>query len=260
MSAQATLEVPRSRAATERRPGMVRLTAVELRKMTNTRSGFWLPLAVAALTLITVLVASFAGHPSAHTTVKIFHASVAPDTFLLPVLGILLLCGEWSQRTTLTTFTLTPSRARVIAAKLAAAIVLSVAALAVALVLSLLAGALLSNAPGGAGSVSLAVVEQSFVLLATAMVMGVGFGAAILVSAPAIVAYLLLPTVWDALAANIHALRTPYRWLDTTNTLGPLSSHALSATQWAHAGTSLALWMALPLAIGWWRIRRSDIA
>ena len=34
----------------------------------------------------------------------------------------------------------------------------------------------------------------------------------------------------------------------------------MSATQWAHAGTSLALWMLLPLLIGTWRITRREIA
>ena len=259
MTATATLDTPRSRTATARRPGTARLTLVELRKMVDTRSGFWLPLAAIAITLITVVIASLVGRASGHTTVRIFHAGLAPDTFLLPVLGILLVCGEWTQRTTLTTFTLVPDRARVMGAKLLASIVLSVGALLVCLVLAELAGALLSNRPGGAGSIPVAVVGQSFLQLGTAMIMGVGFGAAILVSAPAIVAYLLLPTIWTALASNIHALATLDRWLDTSHTLDPLSRHALSATQWAHAGTSLALWMALPLAIGWWRIRRRDI-
>jgi hypothetical protein len=30
-------------------------------------------------------------------------------------------------------------------------------------------------------------------------------------------------------------------------------------TQWAHAGTSLALWMVLPLLLGAWRITRREI-
>jgi hypothetical protein len=34
----------------------------------------------------------------------------------------------------------------------------------------------------------------------------------------------------------------------------------MSGAQWAHAGTSLAIWMLLPLLIGIWRIRRASIA
>lgn len=33
----------------------------------------------------------------------------------------------------------------------------------------------------------------------------------------------------------------------------------MSTTQWAHAGTALALWMLLPLAVGAWRITRREV-
>ena len=39
---------------------------------------------------------------------------------LLPIVGILLVSSEWSQRTALITFTLVPQRMRVMSAKLAA--------------------------------------------------------------------------------------------------------------------------------------------
>ena len=43
------------------------------------------------------------------------------------------------------------------------------------------------------------MIPQAFVFLAAAMVTGVAFGAALLLSAPAIVVYLLLPTAWSVL-------------------------------------------------------------
>ena len=51
MSAVATVEReaeagPRTRVRDDRRPSMARLTKVELRKMFDTRSGFWLPICV----------------------------------------------------------------------------------------------------------------------------------------------------------------------------------------------------------------------
>jgi hypothetical protein len=49
-------------------------------------------------------------------------------------------------------------------------------------------------------------------------------------------------------------------WLDTSRALGPLTDHPLSALEWAHAGTALALWLAVPLAVGLLRISRSDVA
>ena len=55
MSALAT---PITIPAGERRPGFGRLVQVELRKMVDTRSGFWLPIGVAAVTLIDVVISS----------------------------------------------------------------------------------------------------------------------------------------------------------------------------------------------------------
>jgi hypothetical protein len=38
-----------------------------------------------------------------------------------------------------------------------------------------------------------------------------------------------------------------------------MTVEVMSATQWAHAGTSLAIWMVLPLLIGAWRITRREV-
>jgi hypothetical protein len=46
-------------------------------------------------------------------------------------------------------------------------------------------------------------------------------------------------------------------WLDPA--VGPISGEVLSATQWAHVGTALALWMLLPLVVGAWRISRREV-
>ncbi len=242
----------------ERRPGFGRLAAVELRKMTDTRSGLWLMIGVAGVTLVTVIITALVNGGRDSTLTQQFHNAVQPGAFLLPVLGILLVCAEWSQRTTLTTFTLVPDRGRILSAKLAAAIVLAIGAFLVCIVCSVVFAEVLP-APGGAGSISGVVLAQGLLFLAASMVMGVAFGAAILLSAPAIVAYLLLPTVWGALASSIHALTTLDRWLDIGTTLGPLAQRSLNATDWAHAGTTLALWMGVPLLIGWWRFHRRDV-
>ena len=102
------------------------------------------------------------------------------------------------------------------------------------------------------------MIAQSWLFLASGMVMGLAFGAAILVSAPAIVAYLLLPTVWDAVVGNISALAGVARWLDPRQTLGPLTQQTMSATQWAHALATFAVWIGIPIVIGG-RIGRGDL-
>jgi ABC-2 type transport system permease protein len=255
MSALATHTIP----AEERRPAFGRLVGVELRKMVDTRSGFWLPIGVAAITLITVIISSLVHHGHEATLAHLFRNSLMPGSFLLPVLGILLVCGEWTQRTTLATFTLVPNRGRVLGAKLAASLVFSVGAFAVCLACSVLFAELVGNAPGGAGGVSLAILGQGLLFLMTSMLIGVAFGAAILISAPAIVLYLLLPTIWNALAGGIHALESVGNWLALGQTFSDLPQETLSGTQWAQVGTTLALWLAVPLAIGWWRFRTRDV-
>jgi hypothetical protein len=103
------------------------------------------------------------------------------------------------------------------------------------------------------------LIGQSTVYLTTGIVVGVGFGAILLASAPAIVALFVLPIAWTAVASlSFFADAAP--WLDTRLALGPMPEEVMSATQWAHAGTALALWMLLPLLIGTWRITRREIA
>ena len=61
-----------------------------------------------------------------------------PMTILLPVVAILSVTGEWSQRAGLTTFTLVPHRGRVIRAKLVVTLAIGVASMAVALAIGAL--------------------------------------------------------------------------------------------------------------------------
>jgi ABC-2 type transport system permease protein len=144
---------PAPRPVTEdRRPPLARLTAVELRKTVNTRSGFWVLITVAALTLIVGLISvtNHGGHGSTYE--HVFHDASLPSAYLLPVVGILLICGEWTQRTTLTTFALVPVRRRVIFAKVIASMIVSAAALIVTLAVSMLLALAFGRAPEARGA------------------------------------------------------------------------------------------------------------
>jgi ABC-2 type transport system permease protein len=248
-----------ARTDRDRRPELGRLTAVELRKMLDTRSGFWVPVGVALATLAVALVASAHHGGRAATLTHVLHATALPSAFLLPVMGVLLICGEWSQRTALTTFTLVPSRRRVIAAKLGASAIVSTIALAACLLFTFVCVNLFGHHPGGGGSLPLTVIAQAWLYLGAAMAVGLAFGAAILLSAPAIVAYLLLPTIWDAVLGGFSGLSGVARWLDSTQTLAPLTQQPMSATQWAHALATFVVWIGIPIVIGWARIGRGDI-
>lgn len=244
-------------AGTNERPGLGTLVQVELRKTVNTRAGFWLQAAIVAITLVVVIVRSIVGDSADHTFVSILYAGLRPAAFLLPIAGILLVTSEWSQRTGMITFALVPIRSRVMSAKLVASVVVA-AAMLIAVVAIVGAAALVSGVEGTWTDV-VPLIGQSAVYLVGGMVIGVAFGMVLLASAPAIVALLTLPTAWAALASlPVFAGVAP--WLDTSRALGPLLQETLNGTQWARVGTSLAVWMLLPLLIGAWRITRREAA
>jgi hypothetical protein len=202
-----------------------------------------------------VIVRLFVGDAADHTFAAVLTVGLKPAAVLLPVAGILLITSEWSQRTGMITFALVPVRSRVIGAKLAASLVLAVAMLAVSV--AIVAAGVLVASPGVDGTWSdvAPLIGQSAVYLTAGMVTGVAFGMVLLASAPAIVALFALPVAWSAVA-SLSFFTGAAPWLDTRLSLDPLTQDVVTGTQWAHAGTSLALWMLLPLLIGIWRITR----
>ena len=243
-------------AGVHARPRLGRLVAVELRKMVDTRAGFWVQVATVAITVVAVIVRCVVGDAADHTFASVLYVGLQPAAVLLPIVGILIVTSEWSQRTGLITFALVPVRSRVLGAKLIASVVLAGAMLVMSVAVA--AAGVLVAAPGidGTWSDLAPLIGQSTVYVIAAMVTGVAFGAILLASAPAIVANFAVPTVWVALASlPVFAGVAP--WLDPA--LDGMSEEVLSLSQWAHAGTALAVWMLLPLVIGAWRITRREV-
>jgi ABC-2 type transport system permease protein len=239
------------------RPGLARLSLVELRKMVDTRAGFWMLVTSALLMLALVVVTALVGEADDRTLEGFVSAALFPATVLLPVVGILLVTSEWSQRTAMITFALVPQRSRVIAAKIAAGVVLALAAFALALAMGVGGTLAAGSSADDVWSLSPAILGQETVLISTAMIMGIAFGAALLSTPLAIVVYFALPMTFQLLGA-IPRLEGPAGWLDGGRSLAPMTEHAMSATEWARAGTTLAVWMVLPLVIGLWRISRDE--
>jgi len=232
---------------------MTRLTAVELRKATDTRAGFWLQLATAGITLAAVVVLLMVDR-SGTTLADALSVAVQPAGVLLPIVGILLVTSEWSQRTALITFTLVPKRLPVLTAKVVASVLIALAATVAAVAVSVLGTAV----AGEDMTLSAAILGQVVVYTVTAMLTGVALGALLQQSAPAIVASFAAPLAIAALA-SIPQLKGALIWIDQARTLGPLTDDTLSATEWAHVATTLVAWLAIPLAIGAWRLARGEI-
>ena len=237
------------------RAGLPRLSRVELRKMADTRAGFWLLLTIVLMAAGIVAITLIAGNADDQDFSSLFQGALWVVSILLPVLGILAVTSEWSQRTGLTTFALVPERGRVIAAKVIAAVILGLGAV----VACLLAAAIGNVIAGGSWDLTSSLLGNATIFELAGMLGGVAFGLVFMNSALAIVLYYLLPTVWTILGETIHALDKPADWLDTSRTMQPLVDDQMTGQAWAHLGTALAVWLGVVLLIGLWRLRRTEL-
>jgi ABC-2 type transport system permease protein len=114
----ASTAVPhRADAGVPARIPLRRVVAVELRKSFDTRSGLWLLWSIGIAALLTT-GAVIAWAPESELTYGQFTLAIGiPMSVILPVIAVLSVTAEWSQRSGLTTFTLVPHRGRVMLAK-----------------------------------------------------------------------------------------------------------------------------------------------
>jgi ABC-type transport system involved in multi-copper enzyme maturation permease subunit len=239
-----------------------RLLKVELRKTTNTRAGFWLLVAIGVITAAVIAIYLLAAQPQDLTFERFLLVTMTPQGFLLPVMAILAVTAEWSQRTGLVTFTLESSRMRVTAAKLAAVTLLGLAAIALALALAAVGNVLGMSLQDGAGdwNVTGAYLRDFTVLQLAALAQGFAFGLLLMHSAGAIVLYFVVPTVWSMLFILVDWLADIAPWVDLGTAADPiLAGEALSGEDWLHVAVAGTLWVLLPLALGLVRLTRSEV-
>lgn len=244
-----------------------RLARVELRKAWDTRAGFWLLLSTAALTaLVMVIQLSVVVAQDISVTYNDFLTSTNFSiAVLLPILGILLLTSEWSQRTAMVTFSLEPRRPLVIVAKLVVGIGLALAAVAVALVLAVICNALYGPLSGDpvTWDASLAQTGAFVLLQVIGMLTGFAFAALLLSSPAAIVIYMVysfvLPGLFGLGAALIGWFEDLQPWIDFSYAQEPLIDATMTGTDWAHFATSGFIWLVVPLTIGFWRVLRAEV-
>lgn len=244
---------------------MSRIVAVELRKMFDTRSGFWLMIGIGASALIaTAAVVLWA--PDNSITYDSFGAAIGiPMALLLPVMAILSVSSEWSQRSGLTTFTLVPHRGRVIAAKAIVSIAVGLVSIGVALAIGALGNVVGSSLAGVDTVWDISFAQVMTLLLANALNLMIGFMLGVLIrnSPGAIVGYVVysfvLPPLSMLLAANQDWWDRASKWLDFNMAQGPLYDNSMPADGWAHLAVSGAIWLVVPLTIGLLMLRRSEV-
>ncbi|MFG2060395.1 ABC transporter permease [Micromonospora sp. NPDC048871] len=246
--------------ATSRTPSLVRLTGVELRKLVDTRAGRWLLIAIGLVAAVIITLQLAYAPDDQQTFASFFGTSLFPVGVLLPVLGILSITTEWSQRTALTTFALVPRRERVIIAKLVAVLLAALASVLVCLAVAAVA-TLVAEATGGAGIWRLdgMLLVHALVLQVSTALIGVAFGLLLLHTPLAIVAYLVLPIAWSILGALVQPLYRAGEWLDTNRTMEPLFTPEMTGGQWQRLVVSLLLWLVVPLVAGLVRTMRQEV-
>lgn len=242
-----------------------RIVKVELRKMFDTRSGFWLMASILiAGTLATIAVIIFA--PDRNLTYGSFGTAIGvPFAILLPIVAILSVTGEWSQRTGLITFTLLPHRGEVILAKAIAAVLVGVASMIFAFAVGALGNVLGASLNGVSTTWDVSFSDMLLIVLANVLGLLVGFMLGVLIrnSAGAIVAYFVysfvLPGIFAFLASVQDWFQTLQPWVDFNDAQTPLFDGGPTGEQWAQIGTSGLIWFIIPMAIGIWAVLRSEV-
>lgn len=244
---------------------MTRLLDTELRKMFDTRAGFWLVASI-GITAVLASVATMVFAPDSALTYETFSTAIGfPIAVILPMIAILSVTGEWSQRTGLTTFTLVPSRGRVIAAKLLCTLGVGVASMLVAGAIGAL-GNVVGAAVNGVDQVwDVDLTQFALIILANVLGMLVGFMLGVLVrsSAGAIVGYFIysfmLPTVFGLLWTFQDWFRDVHPWVDFNSASMTLFDEVPSGEQWAQLGVTGLIWLVLPTLVGLQRVLRSEV-
>jgi ABC-type transport system involved in multi-copper enzyme maturation permease subunit len=245
--------------------GFRRILGVELRKMFDTRSGLWLMASILLLSVVASgAVVIFA--PDDQIDYDAFASAVGiPMTVILPMIAVLSVSSEWSQRSALTTFTLVPSRARVIAAKAMLTVAIGVASMVVALGVGAVGNVVGSALAGVDQTWNISVQQFSQIVLADSIGMLMGFMLGVLFrsSPAAIVGYfvyaLVLPGISGALANANSWWNEHGAWFDLNWASNRLYDNTLTGEMWAQLGVTSLIWLVLPLAVGLRTLMRAEV-
>jgi ABC-2 type transport system permease protein len=264
----ATVQVESRPARSERKIEPIplsRLVSVELRKMFDTRSGFWLMMSIAITAVIaTGAVIIFASDDD--LKYSNFAAAIGfPMAVILPIIAVLSVTSEWSQRSGLTTFTLVPHRDRVLWAKGIATVSVAVGSMLLAMAIGVVGNLLGATIKGVDVRWDSSISDLAYIILANVLGLLVGFmlGVLIRVSAAAIVGYFVysfvLPTIASILAANAGWFEKAQPWVDFNYAQGQLFDGSLTGAEWAHLGVTGVIWLVVPLTVGVWLAMRSEV-
>jgi ABC-2 type transport system permease protein len=244
---------------------LTRLVRVELRKSFDTRSGRWL-LASLGLAAFLTTGAIIAWAPPSQLAYSEFTLAMGvPMTIILPIIAVLSVTSEWSQRSGLTTFTLVPHRGRVVLAKAVAAVLVTVPATAVAIAVGAV-GNVIGTALADVPTVwDQSLVDVGYFAAGQTLLLLVGFvlGALIRNSSGAIVAYMLygfvVPGLLAFLAFNQDWFADARPWLDAKYNQDALLRGQLAGDGWSQLAVTSLVWLVVPMMVAVVNVLRSEV-
>jgi ABC-2 type transport system permease protein len=261
-----TTDVRQTRAAA---PGIPfsRVVRIELRKMFDTRSGFWL-LASIGITSVLASIAIILFVDDKDLSYEAFGSAFGfPMAVILPMIAVLSVTSEWSQRSGLTTFTLVPHRGRVILAKAVGTVLIGIVSMVIAFATGALGNVIGAAVNGIPQNWDITLVDVGNVVLGNVLGMLIGFMLGVLFrnSPGAIVTYMVfmfvVPGLTELLAGSQQWFADIRGWVDVNYAESFLFSFngGLTAEQWAYNGVAHLIWLVLPLTIGLRMLMRSEI-
>jgi ABC-2 type transport system permease protein len=242
-----------------------RITLVEFRKMHDTRSGFWLMCSIAILAVLaTGAVLIWA--PEDDIKYSTFATAIGfPMVVILPIIAVLSVTSEWSQRSGLTTFTLVPHRSRILLAKGLATIGVAIGSMVLAMTIGAVGNVGGATIKGATIVWDMNVRELLFIVVGNILGLLFGFmlGTLIRNSAGAIVAYFVntfvLGTLLETLAANASWFRNARPWVDFGYAQNALFDDTMTGEATAQLLVTGAIWLVAPLTLGTWLLLRSEV-
>ena len=261
-----TADQVRTRRRTEATPiPLSRVVRVELRKMFDTRSGFWL-IASIGITRLIATIATIAFAPDDQLTYYNFTQAVGyPITVILPMVALLSITSEWSQRSGLTTFTYVPSRRRVVLAKTLSSVIVAVVSMVFAFAVGAVGNVVGSTIAGVPTVWDLSVGHAVTIVLGNLVSLSIGtmLGMLLRSSAGGLVMYfvlvLLVPNLFSLLAASQAWFESMQPWVDLGYAQSFLFEGMTTAAEWAHVATTVGLWIVLPGMLGLRLVMRSEV-
>lgn len=238
-----------------------RLFGVELRKLYDTRAGKWL-LGSTVLISAIILVLECTGDDAKQPVFNHFlMATMLGLRFILPVVGILTVTSEWSQRTGLVTFSLEPRRGRVILAKWAAALLVTFFVVAITMGLAVLAASFMAHHYHTSvdWNYGPARIAKYFLIWFAMTSMGIAFGLVLQNTPAAICGFLILPILYSIVTNAAHFLVKFGEWTDPNDTLGNLVTDPVPSNAWPKAAVAMALWLVVPMALGFRRLTTGEL-